>query len=369
MDSESQAREVPTLTHPSLPGDRRPELMQAGVVVVGSVDHSDLHDTGVGHPERAERTHAVYAGVERAGVGDSLIYSAGRPATRAELLRVHRSEYLNSLCDFIVGGGRQLDPDTTVSAGSWDAALYSAGGGLAAIEALDRREARSAFVAMRPPGHHATASSAMGFCLLNNVAIAAASLIERGERVLIVDWDVHHGNGTQAIFWDDPRVLYVSIHEWPSYPGTGWHTETGGPTATGLTVNIPLPAGATGDVAHQAFDQIISPAAEEFGPTWVLVSCGFDAHRDDPLAGLAWSAGDYFDLTRAVARLAPGVGHLVLLLEGGYDLNAVTLSAGAVVSSMAGGNYRPEPSTSGGPGRETVNSLTRTRARTRELDR
>jgi acetoin utilization deacetylase AcuC-like enzyme len=338
----------------------------APVIVFSSPNHADLHDTGTGHPERSERLRAVERGLLDAGLGEAVEHLPGRLARKKELLRVHDGHYLNALSDFIVAGGGSIDPDTPTSPGSWDAALYSAGSGLAAIEALDAGLGTSAFVAMRPPGHHATRNRAMGFCLLNNIAIAAGALADRGERVLIVDWDVHHGNGTQDIFWDDPRVLYASTHEWPAYPGTGRPQEMGGPSAPGLTINMPLPSGATGDVARLAFDQIVVPAAERFKPTWVLISAGFDAHRDDPLAGLEWSASDYADLTRTVAALAPGPGRLIAFLEGGYDLRALSLSAGATVAAMCDQDYRPEPPTSGGPGRNMVAGLWLTFEKTKE---
>jgi acetoin utilization deacetylase AcuC-like enzyme len=235
------------------------------------------------------------------------------------------------------------------------------------MEALDRGEAASAFVAARPPGHHATATSGMGSCLLNNVAVTAAALADRGERVLIVDWDVHHGNGTQDIFWNDPRVMYVSTHEWPAYPGTGHAGEVGGPGAPGLTVNLPLPAGATGDVALAALDEIAWPVVDVFEPTWVLVSAGFDAHRDDPLADLGWSAGDFAALTRVVRRLVPKPSRLIAFLEGGYDLHALAMSAGATVAAMADQAYAQiERPTSGGPGRQLIAGWARARSQAME---
>jgi acetoin utilization deacetylase AcuC-like enzyme len=219
---------------------------------------------------------------------------------------------------------------------------------------LARGDADAAFVAVRPPGHHATRDRAQGFCLVNNVAVTAAAITEAGGRVCIVDWDVHHGNGTQAIFWDDPRVLYVSTHQWPAYPGTGRVEESGGTGAPGLTINVPLPPGATGDAAVAALDEVVAPVAERFRPDWVLISAGFDAHRADPLAQLEWSAGDYAVLARRVAALAPAPGRVIAFLEGGYDLAALRRSVAATAAALAGADLLPEPPTSGGPGREVV---------------
>jgi acetoin utilization deacetylase AcuC-like enzyme len=199
----------------------------------------------------------------------------------------------------------------------------------------------------------------MGFCLLNNIAVTAALLAERGERVLIVDWDVHHGNGTQDIFWDDPRVLYVSTHQVPLYPGTGAAEEVGGPNAEGLTVNIPLPPGATGDVVLRALEEVGGPVAERFDPTWVLVSAGFDAHRADPLANLRLTAADFADLAMSVATLTPEPGRLVLFLEGGYDLDALRMSVGATLAALLGRSYRPERPSSGGPGEDWIEAARR----------
>jgi acetoin utilization deacetylase AcuC-like enzyme len=194
----------------------------------------------------------------------------------------------------------------------------------------------------------------MGFCLVNNVAVAAASLAEAGERVLIVDWDVHHGNGTQDAFWDDPRVLYASVHQSPLYPGTGLRSEVGGGSAAGLTVNVPVPPGATGDVVRRAVEEVVAPAAERFSPTFVLISAGFDAHRADPLADLALSSGDFAALAVSVGQLAPGAGRVAIFLEGGYDLDALTSSVRATLGALLERPAADERPTSGGPGAEAV---------------
>ncbi len=311
------------------------------------------HLPGGGHPERPARLEAVLAGIRAAGVSEALIPVAPRPATRLELERVHNASYLDAVERFCARGGGWLDQDTAASSGTWQAAVLAAGAGPDAVERLDRGEADAAFVAVRPPGHHALGGRAMGFCLINNVAVTAALLTARDERVLIIDWDAHHGNGTQAIFYQDPRVLYVSMHQYPFYPGSGDLEETGAGEGTGYTINFPFPPGATGDVYRAALDQVVIPAAESFAPTWVIASAGFDAHRDDPLTDLGLASGDYSDLTEQLMGLvAPG--HRLAVLEGGYDLHALANSAGACVASLAGVAYRPEPATSGGPGADVV---------------
>ena len=193
----------------------------------------------------------------------------------------------------------------------------------------------------------------MGFCLLNNVAVTAAALRDRGERVLIVDWDAHHGNGTQDAFFADGAVMYVSMHEWPLYPGTGRLDDVGVGAGAGHTVNFPFPAGATGDVYLDAIDSVVAPLADRFDPTWVLVSAGYDAHHADPLTDLGLSSGDYADLTARVRGLGPD-RHLVVFLEGGYDLDALRTSVAATVSTLLGGTLRPEQATADGPGRPVV---------------
>lgn len=327
--------------------------MHSGAVLLETHEAFLDHLPGGAHPECPARLEAVLAGIEAAGVGDALVPVAPRPATRVELERVHRPAYLDAVERFCQRGGGWLDQDTAATEGSWRAAVLAAGAGPDAIERLDRGEADAGFIAVRPPGHHALGGRAMGFCLINNVAVTAAALTARGERVLIVDWDAHHGNGTQAIFYQDPRVLYVSMHQYPFYPGTGAAEETGAGPGTGYTINFPFPAGTTGDRYQAAMDQVVAGAAESFDPTWVIASAGFDAHRDDPLTDLGLRAGDYADLTGAVMALVPA-GHRLAVLEGGYDLAALANSAGACVARLAGTDYRPEPATAGGAGAGVV---------------
>jgi acetoin utilization deacetylase AcuC-like enzyme len=325
------------------------------VLLLASDPRHAAHDPGRGHPERPERLRAVLDGVY-AAADDAVVVLEPRLAARGEVERVHAPDYLDRLEQFCRQGGGPLDPDTAVSAESWDAALLAAGAGIAAVDALERGDGDAAFCAVRPPGHHALPARAMGFCLLNNVAITAAHLRARGAHVLVLDWDAHHGNGTQDVFFADPGVLYVSLHEWPLYPGTGRLDEVGTGPGAGTTVNFPLPAGATGDVYLAAIDTVVAPVAEAFRPDWVLVSAGFDAHRADPLTGLALSAGDFADLTARVLGLAPP-RRTVCFLEGGYDLAALRDSVIATVSTLLRRPIRPEPATAHGPGGHVVRAV------------
>jgi acetoin utilization deacetylase AcuC-like enzyme len=327
------------------------------------------HDAGLGHPERPERLQAVHEGLARAVLGDELVAVAPRRATKPEVELVHDAAYVEALERFCRSGGGRLDPDTRAAVASWDAALLAAGAGLSVVDRLDAGEFTAAFCAVRPPGHHALASRAMGFCLFNNVAVAAAALAGRGERVLIVDYDAHHGNGTQATFYDDPRVAYVSVHQHPLYPGTGAVLETGTGEGQGTTANVPVPPGATGDVFRAAVADVVVPLAEDLRPTWLLVSAGFDAHRRDPLTNLALTSGDYADVTADLLALVPP-GRRLVFLEGGYDLEALRDSTAAVLVALSGDRLHPEAATSGGPGREAVDAaaVAHTRAWERRAD-
>lgn len=331
------------------------------LILGGPVRSSDHRASG--HPERPERIDATLAGVADLHLGADLLLAAGRVPTDQELERVHSPAYLTELAAFCAAGGGDLDADTYAGPASFEAATRAAGAGLAAVEALEAAGAGVALVAARPPGHHATAERAMGFCLINSVAVTAAALSARGERVLIVDWDVHHGNGTQDIFWRDPSVLYASIHQWPLFPGTGRAEEVGGEDAVGYTVNVPLPPGATGDVARAALETVIGPVADAFDPTWVLISAGFDAHRADPLADLSLSSGDFAALATCVAEMVPRPGRLVLFLEGGYDADALRRSVAATLGALLGSSTGAEAATTGGPGMDAVLRATAVRRR------
>jgi len=296
------------------------------------------HDAGPGHPERPERLAAVERGLREAGLAKALVPFAARAATREELLRVHTAAHVDRLA---AAAGRRvrLDPDTAMSPRSHEAAVRAAGATIAAVEhVLDGRLDR-VFCAVRPPGHHATPGRAMGFCLLNNVALGAAAALARGvKRVAVIDIDVHHGNGTQEAFWTDPRVLFVSSHQFPFYPGTGDLDEVGEGEGRGFTVNLPMPAGTGDGDYRRAYREIVEPIGRAFDPELVLVSAGFDPHRDDPLGGMAVTSAGFAELMDVCLAVASGAarGGVVAVLEGGYDLDGIATSTAAVVGRMLG---------------------------------
>jgi acetoin utilization deacetylase AcuC-like enzyme len=291
------------------------------------------HDTGPWHPERPDRMASVLRGARESGV--ELIEREPDPAPLEVIERVHDPAYVGTLQRFCAAGGGALDVDTVVSEDSWEAALRAAGAGLEATAALRRGEGDFAFLAVRPPGHHALRSRAMGFCMFNNVAVTAADLAARGERVVILDWDVHHGNGTQDSFYESGEVVFLSMHQFPFYPGTGWVDEDGDQEGSGHVVNLPFPAGTGGDVYGEAMERVVVPVIARFEPDWLLVSCGFDAHIDDPLANQMLLTPDYGRMAQAVASVAPR-RRLVFFLEGGYDLDVLRAGTAETLRGAAG---------------------------------
>ena len=290
------------------------------------------HDTGPGHAERPERLSAVLDALHVAF--PAMGWHEAPRATRGQLLRVHTQGLLDTVLETRPTQRVQLDPDTILSPDSAEAALRAAGAVVAATEAVLHGPTRRAFCAVRPPGHHATADTAMGFCLFNGIAVAAAHACDEGglERVAVIDFDVHHGNGTQAIFEHDPRVLYLSSHQMPLYPDTGYRDERG----DGNVLNAPLPPGAGSAAFRSAWEDVLLPALDAFKPQLVLVSAGFDGHWRDPLAHLQLQADDYAWLTLALVAIAErhARGRMVSVLEGGYDLDALRECSVAHVAAL-----------------------------------
>ena len=306
-----------------------------------------LHDTGWGHPEHQGRLRAVASALKNdlVALHDRVVQVAPEPAREEDLTLVHDAALVATVRRAVEqareqGGGVALDADTRVSAASWDAAMGTAGAGLEAARGVAAGRFRNAFVAARPPGHHATPDRAMGFCLFNNIAVAAASLRASGEagRVLIVDWDVHHGNGTQDAFYDDPDVFFLSLHQYPHYPGTGAANETGRGRGEGFTLNVPLRPRTPRADYLRVFRMALETAVERSEPDFVLVSSGFDVLADDPLGGQLLEPEDLHETTRMVMEVASRCcgGRVVVFLEGGYDPPRTGAGCVAVIRALAG---------------------------------
>ncbi|MGI9557414.1 MAG: histone deacetylase family protein [Solirubrobacterales bacterium] len=295
------------------------------------------HDTG-GHPENAARLVAIEQELAaRDWLG--LEVQEAPPAGHDQLLRVHSAEHLSSLESLSASGGGRIDMDTIASAGSWEAALHAAGGAAAGAELLVRGEHPFGICALRPPGHHAERARAMGFCLLNNVAVACAHALETlgCDRALVLDWDVHHGNGTEEIFYESERLLFASIHESPLYPGTGAPGDIGSGAGSGFNVNLPVPGGTDGEAFLGLLHQVVAPIARDFEPQLLAVSAGYDAHRADPLGSCTLEDEDYGAMAAVVRSLADELAAPVLVcLEGGYDTRALAGSVAATVQGLSG---------------------------------
>ncbi|MDR7471108.1 MAG: histone deacetylase [Armatimonadota bacterium] len=308
------------------------------------------HRTPPGHPERPERLAAILEALRQSGLEEVLRQTEEvAPVARDLLEAVHRPQYIEEVAQVARGGGGYLDPDTYVSPESFDVALAAAGGAVAAVEEVLSGRAQAAFALLRPPGHHALAAKGMGFCLFNNAALAAVAARDRHglHRIAVIDWDVHHGNGTQDLFYHDPSVLYVSTHREHWYPGTGRWEEVGAGAGEGFTLNIPLPPGIGDEGYRLIFEEVVVPLLDAARPELVLASAGYDAHFADPLGGMLLTAAGFRTLAQLTVEATARVGAgFVGLLEGGYDLSGLSTSVIAtleVLTHRSAGLTLPQP--------------------------
>ncbi|MBN2028577.1 MAG: histone deacetylase [Actinobacteria bacterium] len=309
------------------------------------------HDTGQGHPERPERLETTMQLLDEVRLSEKLRIISPRDATVEEIQLVHPKGYINKVKSTAESGGGWLDPDTHVGARSYAAALKSTGALLEGLERIFSGDIDNAFCMVRPPGHHATAERGMGFCLFNNNAVAARFAIKEFgiSRVFILDWDAHHGNGLQDIFYDDDKVLYISLHQYPHYPGTGGSSEVGIGKGEGFTVNFPLPARSGEEVYLAAFDQVIIPVARQYEPELVLISAGYDGHFSDLLCSMLLRGNSYAEMATRLKGLAEEFcgGKMMAALEGGYNLVGIAISMADTIAVMAGEEIRVEEDTGG----------------------
>ncbi len=297
------------------------------------------HDTGGGHPERPERLNAIKSKLKDNALYDSLLKIPEKKANSDTIAKIHSSKYISRVEKEIKSGIRYLDSmDTAVCKDSYEIALYAAGAGVSAVDEIMNQNIDNAFLCVRPPGHHAENSRAMGFCVFNNIAITARYIQNKYGigKIMILDWDVHHGNGTQNAFYSDDNVLFVSLHQYPHYPGTGSGRETGKGKGKGYTVNFPMKAGSNDDDYLKHFNEKIIPLAHDFKPGFVLISAGYDAHSRDPLGGIRLSSGVYSEFTKIMLDIADKHcgGNVVCFLEGGYDFTGLSESVYNTIKTL-----------------------------------